>query len=75
MEGLLKYDGKKWVVKYFDHKEIVLPLHIKDNDMVNSVFEHNVVQIVEFDIIDEFSHPNLFLGVPWGFGEYCAKLK
>lgn len=75
MEGLLNHDGKKWSVKFFDRGEKVLPLYFKDNDMVESVFEHDVEQIVEFDIIDEFSHPRLFEGIPWGSGDYCAKLK
>ena len=75
MEGLLKYNGEKWMVKFFDQGEKELPLHYKDNEMIESVFDHGVEQIVEFEIIDEFSHPNLFLGIPWGFGDYCVKLK
>lgn len=75
MEGLLKYNGEKWMVKFFDQGEKELPLYFKDNEMIESVFDHGVEQIVEFEIIDEFSHPNLFLGIPWGFGDYCVKLK
>ena len=29
---------------------------------------------VEFDIVDEFSHPHLFENVSWGDGYKCSKI-
>ena len=75
MEGLLSHNGKEWVVKYCHISEKELPLYHKDVESIDEVFNPTFTKSVEFEIIDEFSHPHLFEDVSWGDGVYCAKLK
>jgi len=74
MDGLLKYNGNEWVVSYCHIKEKELPVYYKDADKINESLSKDTVKSVEFEIIDEFSHPRLFEDIPWGCGDYCAKL-
>lgn len=75
MEGLLSHNGKEWVVKYCHISEKELPLYHKDAEDIEKVFTAKFTKNVEFEIIDEFSHPELFEDIGWGDGVYCAKLK
>jgi hypothetical protein len=63
MKGLLKHNGKEWVVTYTDFIDKVIPLYRTD-----------VEKEVDFEIVDEFSHEYLFYNVGWGEGPPCAKL-
>ena len=74
MEGVLKHNGKNWVVSYCNRSEKELPLYYKDDKIINELFKRDEVKPVLFEIIDEFSHPQLFQEIPWGEGDYCAKL-
>ncbi len=75
MEGLLCHNGKEWIVKYCNIGDKELPLYYKDAEDVDKIVTTKFKKTVEFDIIDEFSHPHLFEDVSWGEGSYCAKLK
>ena len=74
MVGLLKYNGDNWVVNYFDIIEKELPLYYKEEKEINKVFNVTFTKEVEFEIVDEFSHPHLFYDIGWGDGIGCAKL-
>lgn len=74
MNGLLKYNGNEWVVSYHQVKQKEIPVYHKDVDKINESLSKDTIKSVEFEIIDEFSHPRLFEGIPWGSGDYCAKI-
>jgi hypothetical protein len=74
MTGLLKHNGKQWVV-YNVIEDVEYPLYYKDSEFVDSAFQPTFSKDVEFDLVDEFTHGNLFRDVAWGEGSQCAKLK
>jgi len=61
-------------VKYIDDydKLKILPIY---NIEFGSEKIIDVDSEVEFEIVDEFSHPHLFENVSWGDGYKCAKIK
>ena len=62
-----------WSVEYINNgvKEI---LKIYNDDLLLFLDEDHGKE-VEFEIVDEFSHPELFSRKGWGDGERLAKLK
>lgn len=80
MKGILKKTVDDLVVEYFDdftEKIKSLPLY-NSNFSKSDVFKHNIPDVgteVDFDIVDEFTHPYLFDNLTWGDGFKCAKIK
>jgi hypothetical protein len=81
MKGTLHKLSKGWTVWYNeDHiggnVSFVddLPLHPDDIKMVESVDTSKLTREVEFEIVDEFTHPELYTNVGWGDGIKYAKL-
>jgi hypothetical protein len=80
MKGTLHKTEQGWVVEYAKHSE--LPLHpddIRQIEEAAKVFDNIEARIaayssVEFEIIDEFTHPELFTNVGWGDSIKYAKL-
>jgi hypothetical protein len=80
MKGILEKTRRGWVVKQiisegFEARLIkTFPLYKSDADQleINVFGEHGEV---EFEIIDEFTHPEYYHGVGWGDGIKMAKLK
>ncbi len=80
MKGTLHKTEQGWVVEYAKHSE--LPLHPDDVKQIEEdakVFDNIEARIaacssVEFEIIDEFTHPELFTNVGWGDSITYAKL-
>jgi hypothetical protein len=62
-----------WSVEYINNgvKEI---LKIYNDDLVLFLDEDHGKE-VEFEIVEEFSHPELFSKIGWGDGQRLAKLK
>jgi len=89
MKGFITKIDDNWVIKFSKHPTSnkiydndTLPLHPDDVDMIKNyelVFDNIEARInsqpeVEFLIVDEFTHPELFKNVGWGDGQECAKL-
>ena len=86
MKGTLKKVNNQWLVYYQESimsnvlRNIELPLYPKDCDSLNE-FENKSVDglevfdnlAIQFEIIDEFTHPKLYEGLDWGIGKF-AKL-
>ena len=79
MNGTINKLNNEWVVQYPKYPTsdkiydtLTLPLH--PDDAVYCLTS-DLGKQVEFDIIDEFTHPELFKNVGWGDGTNCAKLK
>jgi hypothetical protein len=71
MQGTVVNTKGNWVVEYETGAvplRISLPLHVDDIAQVESG------QQVQFIIVDEFTHPELFYNVGWGDGTTCAKI-
>jgi hypothetical protein len=66
----IQVDGN-WMV---ESNGIKLPIF--DRDLI--LLENYAIlpgDTIDFEIIDEFSHPQLFTHIGWGDGITCAKLK
>jgi hypothetical protein len=65
----IQIDGE-WLVESEGFK---LPIYDKD---LTKLDNHAILpgDLVEFEIIDEFTHPQLFEHVGWGDGITCAKI-
>lgn len=73
MKGLLKHNGEQWVV-YNLVEEKEYPLYYKDSEFVESAFQTEYSKEVDYQLVDEFTHMELFREVGWGDGSICAKL-
>lgn len=83
MTGKLRKKNQEWEVVYevMDGKQS-LPLHphdVKQIEKDSQIFDNIEARIannprVQFEIVDEFTHPHLFEGIGWGDGMPCAKL-
>ena len=87
MKGTLKKVNNQWFIYYQEEimsnvlKNIELPLYPKDIESLNEfedkfgdgspVFDGLVVQ---FEIIDEFTHQKLYEGLGWGVGKFAKLL-
>lgn len=74
MKGELKYNGEQWVV-FNVIEDVEYPLYYKDSEFIDSAFQTTFKKDVDFELVDEFTHSELFRGVAWGEGTKCAKLK
>ena len=89
MKGKLIYDqGEWWVqhmatspdgVEYFQADTMLHPDDVKFLEDCNLVFDNLEARVtvnpdVEFEIVDEFTHPELYTNVGWGDGIKYAKL-
>lgn len=82
MKGkLFKRSGDKvWMVKYNDPSVTEHPIPIRElpiyhkNLTISQKWSLEVGMVVEFEIIDEFTHPELYEGVPLFEGITLAKL-
>ena len=71
LKGIVIQTKSKWVVEYETGSvpfRLSIPLHQNDITLVESG-DH-----VQFMIVDEFTHPELFSHVGWGDGITCAKI-
>jgi len=74
MVGLLKHNGEQWIISnVIEDKEY--PLYYKDSEFIESAFQTTYTKNVDFELVDEFTHGDLFRDVAWGEGSQCAKLK
>jgi hypothetical protein len=78
MKGVLINNPIGWVVNYNFTEDKTdweqLPLHPDFVDMMDTCFRPSFSQEVEFEIIDEYSNPELYEGVPLWEGTKYAKL-
>jgi len=76
MEGWLINKNNTWFVKYqensLDMTTEELPLYQKDVD--DNLLQLQNAKLVEFKIIDEFTNPELYKGIPIFEGQKIAKL-
>lgn len=80
MKGVIKENVDGLVVEYFDNNtEQVKSLPIyNSNFSITNNFNSKIPDAsveVDFEIVDEFTHPWLFDNVSWGDGFKCAKIK
>lgn len=87
MKGTLKKVNNQWLVYYQESimsnvlRNIELPLYPKDCDNLNE-FEDKFGDgslvfdglVIEFEIIDEFTHQQLYEGLDWGIGKFAKLL-
>lgn len=72
MKGkLYRTEIGKWFV---NHDSKVIPLHPELELQPNPMNNYGDGCEVNFIIVDEFTHPNLFLSTGWGEGPACAWL-
>ena len=74
MVGVVSYDGEKWIVTYNDGVEKIVPVYYKNVKSIEATWGKKLVTGVNFELVDEFTHPDLFYGISWGEGSVCAKL-
>jgi len=84
MKGRLTKLQNVWKIRYFDNIKVeqdphysgtLIPLYPDD---VNGNIPSDIIKEgkeVEFEIVDEFTHQELFRNIPWGEGIECAKIK
>jgi hypothetical protein len=78
-KGTLKKSNEEWVV-YHDivdpYSQITNPLPIHDSffEFLDKCFTSSFSQEVNFEVMNEFSHPELYHGVPLWAGKLYAKL-
>jgi hypothetical protein len=76
MKGILHKESYGWVVRYkpeYKYPRPWLEMKIYPNDLLYLLDSDDNTE-VEFNIVDEFTHPELFTNVGWGDGRACAKL-
>jgi len=83
MKGTLKKVNSQWLVYYQEEvmprvtKALELPLYPADAKTLNDYRDYSASWedglTVQFEIIDEFTHPQLYNGLEWGSGK-MAKL-
>lgn len=78
MKGTLKKVDDQWIVEYPKYptsgkvyETASLPLYYDD---AIYCFPSDIGDEVNFEIVDEFTHPQLFESISWGDGPPCAKL-
>jgi len=73
MAGKLLKDNKGWFVHYYDSfgapKE--MSVYYKDQDWL---CPGDNGKEINFEIVDEFTHPKLFENIGWGDGPACANI-
>lgn len=72
MKGhLYKTEIDRW---FINHGGKIIPLHPEINLIPTPFNNYGEGCEVNFVIVDEFTHPNLFLNTGWGDGPACAWL-
>ncbi len=88
MKGTLKKVNNQWLVYYQEpvmprvSRTMELPLYPNDVDTLkdfeayrfgdgSKIFDQLAIQ---FEIIDEFTHPELYIGLEWGSGKFAKLL-
>lgn len=72
MKGhLYKTEIDKW---FINHNDKVIPLHPEIKLRPNHFNNYGDGCEINFVLVDEFTHPNLFLNTGWGDGPTCAWL-
>jgi hypothetical protein len=78
MKGTLVNTPVGWAVNYnysADKKNWEqLPLHPDFVEMLDTCFRSTFTQEVDFEIVDEYTNPELYIGVPLWEGNKYAKL-
>lgn len=83
MNGKLIKKDDQWFVKYIEEisrerlfRTVELPLYPKDAKSLNESENDPPFDglVIQFEIIDEFTHQELYEGLDWGIGKF-AKLK
>ncbi len=74
--GLLKMRGNEWLVCYWNGAcNLNFPVFPDDSKKLNS--NKSLLRdgdTVDFEMIDEFTHPELYTDIGWGDGIQYAKL-
>lgn len=73
MKGILLLSmDDKWFIRYtLNNITKTIPVLQQDYGSLTAEFDHSVF---DFEIVDEFTHPQLFTNTPWGEGYNHAKL-
>lgn len=84
MKGTLKKVNSQWLVYYQEEvmprvtKALELPLYPADAKTLNDYGDYSASWedglTVQFEIIDEFTHPQLYNGLEWGSGKFAKLL-
>lgn len=88
MKGTLKKVNSQWLVYYQEEvmprvtKSLELPLYPNDVDTLKDFEQYQFgdgTKIfdqlpIQFEIIDEFTHPDLYHGLEWGTGKFAKLL-
>jgi hypothetical protein len=74
--GVLKMIGNEWQVGFFNGTRYTYyPIYPEDTKELNRKTSlHRDGDEVYFELIDEFTHPELYMDVGWGDGTIYAKL-
>ena len=84
MKGTLKKVNSQWLVYYQEEvmprvtKLLELPLYPADAKTLNDYGDYSASWedglTVQFEIIDEFQEPGLYVGLEWGIGKFAKLL-
>jgi len=84
MKGTLKKVNSQWLVYYQEEvmprvtKALELPLYPADAKTLNDYGDYSASWedglTVQFEIIDEFQEPGLYVGLEWGIGKFAKLL-
>ncbi len=78
MKGILAKRNKEWIVSIEeDGLNMYYPLHPDDVKICKQYGDYSLDwegKQVEYEVVDEFTHPHLYEGVGWGDGIVYAKL-
>lgn len=70
-----KIHGELMIVSENPFQLKPLPIFYKDLERIRSGrLTLNEGDVIEFETVDEFTHPKLFQEVGWGEGPACAKI-
>lgn len=72
MKGKLLKKETGWIVSYTDVFNLQKELPLYHKDIVSDSTQDSTE--IDFEIVDEFTHPELFYGVDFWSGVECAKL-
>ena len=77
MQGVLSKNESGWVVTHIYHEQNtlpVIPLPVLPEQQSTAHHFHINGNCI-FDVVDEFTNPELYKDIPWGDGMEYAKLK
>jgi hypothetical protein len=80
MKGTLKKIEGKWIISYQEKvmsrvtRNLDIPLYPGDVEVLNTYGDYSASWedglTVQYEIIDEFTHPRLYENIEWGVGKY-----